>query len=856
MVRWLICTLLGAALLAATASQSEAGLANVWNFGGDLSTTYGPGGMYYMDEDDAAHDPPGIPVGNSAYRTGTPPVGHASTRSLTTFGTTLIGGQPAGYMTFPKATDTWTGYYVDHTYGPTDTVWNRVNQYTMIFDIRVPASAFSSDDYLSLFQTSGDNSNNGDLFIGLKAPGYPARVGAVGISTTGVGYSPAGVIQPNTWHRVAWVYDEKKTASPNTRVASIYVDGVLVHQSDASFTDAGQFRPYHQNLTAGTPIIDPMRGFFLFTSNLAGENSSAQLASFLFVDRPMTQLEVQGLGGVTANGLMDAVSHAPGVATLQALSPTHYYRLNETVADTSSPTVMDIGGAPMTAQHAGNFGSGPLLAQAGANGVWLPGFEKGNKGMFHNDGGAVNLGPSSSFAAETMTVSVWFKVKQPTYGVGGQYADRIFLNNDATHQLGVYAWTNETTGADIGLALSNGTDQDHSALLPSSVVNLHDGRWHHAVIVRHGGGTVSDGANQRANVSLIVDGVDYSSYLVRSASSWGNTPSNAYIGTRAVGTSGNFAGTTDEVAVWLNKQLSVAEAVELYNAARTPASLPHYASTVMDMKPIAFYRFEEPAGITAGETVVNWANQGTTSVNVLGDANSGFSELYPETAPTFNVTGPRPTDLLNGRRLQGLAADNTAAQFFGYQTGVPNSGDLVSIGDKPALLDGPEITYSLLFNITAANDYMRIIATDSEAANTFHLLMHQGKLVLVSNSGTGSTEGSYNDGVWHHLVAVRSGDASSDLRLFVDGDLVPLTPGTGSYTKPSTTRIGALDGGVPGGTFIGLLDEVALWNRALSAVEARALFDAAVVPEPASIVLLGLGMLGLLAGRLRRRSAS
>ncbi len=823
-----------------------AGIASVWDFDGDLSTTYGPGGMYYMDEDDAAHDPPGIPSGDSNYRTGTPPGGHAATRTQTSFGSDALGG----YMTFPKATDTWTGYYVDHSYArgnPPTT--GGLNRYTMMMDLRVPSSSFTSDNFMSLWQTSSDNASPGDLFVRLNT----SSSGAIGIST--IGYSAAGEIQPDTWHRVAYVYDEDGTSNPDGRVARVYVDGTMVHQSSSSFAGDGRFRTYHTALPGATTMVNPMQGFHLATSNNFGENSSGDFGSFMFVDRPMTPLEIQQSGSPTANGLLDATSHdVPHARAVNSLSPTHYYRLNEPSDDTSNATVVDIGMSPVTGQHEGNFPA----AVAGSNGVWMPGFETGNLALSHNDAGAVNLGSGSNFAADQMSLSIWFKVKQPTYGGGGSYADRIFLNNNSSDQLGLYAWTDGTTGDDIGLVVSNGTDNAHSARLPSSVVNLHDGGWHHAVVVRHGDGTVSDGNSaSRANVSLIVDGVDYSSDLVQSGSGWGNSGSDAQIGTRSIGAVGNFAGTTDEAAVWLGRELSVAEAQGLYEAARTSDSLPLYASAVLDSDPIAYYRFDEPSGVTGGETVVNWARRDGVSTNVLRDGVVGVSENYPNGAPGFGANGARPSDGINGRPLNGLNADNSAALFAGYDSGVSNSTDMVNIGNNPALMDSEELTYSMLFNTTQDDAWVRMMITDPNSLNSFHLVMSNGRLYVVTGEGPadmpyGSTSGTYNDGEWHHLVAVRDGDLGSGLSLFIDGAAVPLTLATGYWGEGYSARIGGYSTNATG--FVGLMDEVAIWNTALTADDARGLYSALTVPEPTSVLLLAFGvfLLPLFARRRKR----
>jgi hypothetical protein len=821
-------------LTAVLCGSALAGVATVWNFDGSLDKAYGPGGMYYLDEDDAAHNPPGIPVGNSAYRTGSPAGGHVSTRSLTTFGATTLGGQPAGYMTFPKATDAWTGYYVDHSYGSTPA--GGLSQYTMLFDIRVPQSSFTSGGYLSLLQTAADNSGAGDLFIDLT----PAGAGKIGVST--IGYSATKPIQPDTWHRVAWVYDQGKTASPNTRAGSIYVDGVLVHQTDAAFAQDSRFRPYYKGVAGPTTMINPMEGFLLATSVNPSENSSAQLSSFLFVDRPMTQLEVQALGAPSANGLLDAVSQAPGVSAVQALSPAHYYRLNEATADTVTPNVVDSGGVPKTgAQHVGNFTSGG--AQAGANGVWLPGFEQGNKGVFHNDAGAVKLGNTSSFSSSTMTVSLWFKAKAPTEP--GGITDRIFQNNSSTDPLTIGLWGGK------GLAIATGGDYSSDLMLPESTLNLHDGRWHHVVAVRNGASVSA--------AKLYVDGVDRTSQLVDSGSGWGNTGSDTWIGARDVPTNaGLYSGSSDEVALWLGRALSTTEVQSLYNAARTPANLPHYASTVLDTNPVAYYRLNEPAGITAGETVVNWANRGTTSVNVLGDANAGIDEAsVAGMVPTFAITGPRPTNLIAGRGLNGLEADNTAAQFYADGANGATPDTTINLGTNPALLNSENLSYSLLFKSSSSQPFMRMVVTDPASPNDFYLIMDEGRMTLILDADAPVAwwaQGGvprYNDDQWHHLVAVREGDLGANARLYIDGQAVTLTNrGGGAWGTPSSALIGGRGSANMYG-YVGLLDEVAIWNRALTGLEARTLFNSLTVPEPASLAMFAFG--GLLAVSLFRR---
>src|SRR3989338_4371857 len=80
-----------------------------------------------------------------------------------------------------------------------------------------------------------------------------------------------------------------------------------------------------------------------------------------------------------------------------------------------------------------------------------------------------------------------------------------------------------------------------------------------------------------------------------------------------------------------------------------------------------------------------------------------------------------------------------------------------------------------------------------------------------------------NDGKWHHLVLVRS--APKVVNIYVDGvfeDSYDYSGSGGTLVNPSRTlTIGALDGA----NFInGLIDEVRIYNRALSATEIQALY--------------------------------
>jgi hypothetical protein len=120
--------------------------------------------------------------------------------------------------------------------------------------------------------------------------------------------------------------------------------------------------------------------------------------------------------------------------------------------------------------------------------------------------------------------------------------------------------------------------------------------------------------------------------------------------------------------------------------------------------------------------------------------------------------------------------------------------------------------------------------------------------VLYGTDGDGNTDltttvANYNDNQWHHAVGVWDGVNSSvvsqfQMKLYIDGALVPQTPGTsvgnGGYgghpnipiSGNSVCRFGISPGNYAPQSLVGQLDDIAIYNRALTAAEVTSLYTA------------------------------
>jgi hypothetical protein len=266
---------------------------------------------------------------------------------------------------------------------------------------------------------------------------------------------------------------------------------------------------------------------------------------------------------------LGSAAKADYAAAVMALSPSHYYRLNETVEGMAEDSAGNIDGT-----HQGIIFEG--FGEVGAAGPPVPGLEPTNVAFGANNTASIGLGDGTNFAASTMTISAWFTEN------GSEGGDRLWTNNQTDPNNSFQIFFGGGFGdvaASIGIGLNPAVNGFPASGLPSgsgvgnfhipdSTVPVKDGQWHHIVASRNG--------NNIENVIVVIDGVNYDVTTWRdSTDTWGTTGSDAQIATRTPPDGGAamqaLNGTVDEVAIWLNRQLTVAESIALYQAAVNPS---------------------------------------------------------------------------------------------------------------------------------------------------------------------------------------------------------------------------------------------------------------------------------------------
>ncbi len=243
-----------------------------------------------------------------------------------------------------------------------------------------------------------------------------------------------------------------------------------------------------------------------------------------------------------------------------------------------------------------------------------------------------------------------------------------------------------------------------------------------------------------------------------------------------------------------------------------------FADAVLADDPIAYWRFGEAPGAT-----------------VAVDAAVGHDGTYSATGITLGTPG--------------LYGGDTGALFDGVSGRVVVPRDA---GIEPAL-----ITMEALVRWDGPNTFQQRILEKSfflgGSQSGYSLtILPDGKISVELRSGgvatAHTTSTALTAGQTAYLVGAFDGSAMS---IYLDGTLLQSTAAGGTLQHNTLEDLGIGNQAERDRPFLGLIDEVALYDRALTAGEVGAHYSALTIPEPQSYLLLlaGLGLLGFAARR-------
>lgn len=271
-------------------------------------------------------------------------------------------------------------------------------------------------------------------------------------------------------------------------------------------------------------------------------------------------------------------------------------------------------------------------------------------------------------------------------------------------------------------------------------------------------------------------------------------------------------------------------AVEVHQANKEPA----YSQAVLKSDPVAYWRLSETTS-----PVLDLAS--ATSAPQQAGQNGTLSGFDPG---DLGVAGPGPSDSVGGQLLLGFNAENRAPRFQGNAGG---GNDVIIVPDEGALnfVGGLKFSIEAWVNGPASQESGGAIVTKGlggggeqyaiDVANGFYrfFLWTGGS----PNAAVAATANIGPKGTWQHLAAVFD-RAQGWMKLFVNGQQVAsASPPATIVNSSQPVSIGARRNANSSNydlNFNGRIDEVAIYNRALSEVEVRdhynAAFDGSVTP--------------------------
>src|SRR3989338_8570326 len=206
-----------------------------------------------------------------------------------------------------------------------------------------------------------------------------------------------------------------------------------------------------------------------------------------------------------------------------------------------------------------------------------------------------------------------------------------------------------------------------------------------------------------------------------------------------------------------------------------------------------------------------------SSPHAIPDASRGLVGLWNLDNSTQDSSGMGN----HGIAVNGTNCSTTVSGKFGTACSFDGVNDVISMGTSPQLDNFTNFTFSQWVKFNGLPEYQQTVGRGphTEGGAWFIMIAPAGtkQIYLWRTSGPAATWSyTFKTGVWYYIVMVRSG---STITTYINSaSLGTQTYGTILSNSDQPFRISVAD---PSGRFVGTIDEVAIWNRSLSAQEIK-----------------------------------